>query len=215
MPLLQLLLLLLIILTIALNVFYYIVAYWSTVRAMYRCVNLKKTLTGQVGKCFNSRQGSTCHDTDLGYVYGWCNDVDNHGALPGNRSGPYSGHCDQWSWDKGSCPPTQCRDIDTGCQKKWGWCADEGVNRAMIGAPCGPKEDKCDQWIWTAKSCPSEATCKRKAPPLILPIEKKCRKPCPLVCGKNEGGETLVCPPPNCQADDLPLCKENCMCSKN
>lgn len=164
----------LIITTICLTSFYWIIANWSIIRSTYRCVNLKNTLTGSVGKCFDSVAGPTCQKTDLGYIYGWCNDEDNYGALPGNKSGPYSGNCTQWVWSEDQCPPSQCygnypNGIGNQCDKQWGWCNDNGVQRAMLGTQCGPMEGKCDKWIWEVKKCPTGCT----APLKPQKIEKK------------------------------------------
>lgn len=158
--------LLLVIATVALTVFYLMVAYWDDLRAIYRCISLKTVLTGNVGKCFGSAQGPSCHETDLGFIYGWCDDGDNYGPLPGSKSGPYGSYCSQWSWSKDQCPPYQCADLGKERKlksvercgtmpQKWGWCADRGVERAMLGTPCGPRDGNCDAWIWEAKKCPT------------------------------------------------------------
>jgi len=197
----------LIIVTLIISVFYYTVANWGIIRATYRCVNLKNTVLGNLGKCFNSRQGTTCQNTDIGYVYGWCNDANNYGALPGNSTGPYTGYCNQWSWSVGQCPPQQClgnypNGIDKQeCKlghKQWGWCLDRGVERAMVGTSCGPTEGKCDKWIWDAKKCPTGCF---KSTPIKKEKSAKCPKKsgkCQLVCGSRDDGNVVGCPPPNC-----------------
>jgi hypothetical protein len=207
---------LLIVSSVVLILFYWTVANFALLRATYRCVDLKNTVTGQVGKCFDSAQGTSCQNTELGYVYGWCNDSDNYGPLPGSKSGPYSGYCAQWSWNKEKCPPYQCMgDYPSGidkqnkklCQKKWGWCADKGVEKAMVGTPCGPRGGSCDNWIWEAKKCPTGC---QKAPP--VPLKKKCSSragKCQLVCGSRDDGNTLNCPPPACGKSS---CTDKCIC---
>lgn len=160
----------LIIATITLTIFYWIIANWYTLRATYKCTNLKNTVTGKIGRCFDSVPGTTCGNSNLGYIYGWCNDADNYGAMPGTKSGPYSGYCSNWIWSNDKCPPTQCLGTfpkgiggqsDSMCSQKWGWCADKGVSRAMVGGPCGPTEGKCDDWIWEVKKCPTACTARR------------------------------------------------------
>jgi hypothetical protein len=208
---------LLVISSIVLTIFYWTVANFGLLRATYRCVNLKNTVTAQVGKCFDSTQGTSCQTTDLGYIYGWCNDGNNYGPLPGNKSGPYSGYCTQWSWNKEQCPPYQCIGnfpvgIDNqekkSCKKQWGWCADKGVEKAMIGTACGPRGETCDNWIWDAKKCPTGC---QTAPP--TPLKKKCSKgaaKCQLVCGSRDDGNTLNCPPPACGKS---ACSDKCICN--
>jgi hypothetical protein len=150
--------------TIIMTISYLFIANWYTIRATYKCTNLRNTVTGKLGKCFDSVQGTTCQNTDLGHIYGWCNDSDNYGAMPGTKSGPYSGYCTQWIWSNDKCPPTQCmgdfpngigKQSETSCKQTWGWCADKGVNRSMTGGPCGPVEGRCDDWIWEVKKCPT------------------------------------------------------------
>ncbi len=184
---------LLLIITLILRMLYWILANWGLIRATYSCVSLKNTVTGNIGKCFGSTEGSSCQSTDLGYVYGWCNDADNYGPLPGNKTGPYVGYCSQWSWCNKRCPPQQCpgtfpKGIAEQDPQIWGWCADEGVERAMIGTACGPRGNKCNNWIWEAKKCPT--ACQRPPP---VPLRKKCGK---------DTGNTLGCPP-----------KDKCNCS--
>lgn len=174
------------IISVCLTLLYWTLANWGTLRAMHRCSNFKRTVTGQLPKCFTSRQGDTCQSTDLGHIYGWCHDPENYGALPGTSTGPYIGQCNQWIWSHDQCPPSQCngvypKGIDGQCDRKWGWCADKGVERAMLGAPCGPKGDTCTNWIWNAKKCPTG--CEKP--------KKKCEED-----GPAEDGE----------------CKDNCVC---
>jgi hypothetical protein len=201
--------------SLVISILYAIIANWTLIRATYRCVDLKNTLTGKVGKCFDSVQGNTCHNTDLGYIYGWCNDTDNYGPLPGSKSGPYNGECTQWTWAKDKCPPYQCMGEYPGgigeqtkhmCGQKWGWCADKDVERAMIGTPCGPREGSCDKWLWDVKKCPT--ACEKAKKP-----KKKCSNKvnrCQTVCGNREDGN-LKCPPPSCHKKTP--CQDKCICT--
>lgn len=168
-------------------------------------------MTARVGKCFDSVQGTNCHNTDLGYLYGWCNDRDNYGPLLGSKSGPYEGYCEQWSWSKDKCPPYQCSGIyptglanqEAKIPRKWGWCSDKGVNRAMIGTACGPRNDECDNWVWNAKKCPKGCN-------VSTPLKKRCSgDKCQLVCGNKYNGEKSTCPP-KCGKSE---CKDKCICN--
>ena len=205
--------------SIILTVLYQIIANWIIIKATYKCVNLKNTITGGVTKCFDSIQGTTCNNSDIGYIYGWCNDSENYGAIPGNKAGPYMGTCSQWTWnDKDQCPPNQCMgDFPHGignqeCPQKWGWCADKEINRAMEGTPCGPKEGGCEKWLWDVKKCPS--SCERmEKPKKKKEKEKECsnkQNKCQLTCGNRKDGY-LQCPPPKCQKK--PLCSDRCICT--
>jgi hypothetical protein len=170
----------LVVATVIIFLMYWFLANWYTLRASYKCTNLKNTVTGKIGKCFDSVQGTTCQNTDLGYIYGWCNDSNNYGALPGTKSGPYLGYCTNWIWSKNQCPPTQCvGDFPYGigkqntCQsQRWGWCADTGVNKSMIGGPCGPIDAKCNDWIWEVKKCPTSCTRSRSRTSKTVPKDK-------------------------------------------
>ena len=203
---------LLVLISIFLTLFYWFVANWSLLRATYSCISLKNTITGNLGKCFNSREGTSCQNTDLGHVYGWCNDEDNYGPLPGSKNGPYSGYCAQWSWCKGQCPPYQCPgDFPKGIGKQdpqvWGWCDDKGVERSMIGTACGPRGAHCNNWVWDVKKCPTAC---QKPPP--MPLKKRCpsgKNKCQLVCGSRDDGSTLNCPPPKCGKNK---CQDKCIC---
>lgn len=153
----------LVIITLALNITYLFISNFASLKSAYMCTSLKNTLFGNISKCFSSRLGSTCKQSDIGYTHGWCNDTDNYGPLRGTSAGPFSVKCNDWIWNNQDCPPDSCPDING---NKWGWCADKGVNRAMQGKACGPLEGKCENWIWSAKKCSetcdsgsSSATC--------------------------------------------------------
>lgn len=193
---------LLLLVTIVFTAFYWVLVNWGMIRATYRCVNLKNTVTGNIGKCFSSNEGTSCQNTDLGYIYGWCNDADNYGPLPGKSTGPYVGYCSQWSWCKGQCPPYQCsgsfpKGIGEQEPQVWGWCADAGVERAMIGTACGPRGAKCNNWLWDVKKCPTSC---QKPPP--MPLRKRCGAGMKASVGEDG---TLNCKPVDkCQCDGGP-----------
>jgi len=207
----------LIIMTVILTAIYWFFGNLPYIRATYDCVNLKNTITGNAVKCFNSNAGAGCDDTDIGYIYGWCNDGDNYGSLLGNHRGPYNGNCSQWVWDKKECPPGQCQGIQTQNQsqssspneeQKWGWCADKGSHRAMEGTPCGPRGAQCENWIWDAKKCSTACT------PAAISKEPACKRDsagkCDLVCGLDEKGNKKQCPPANCGGEN---CPDRCQCT--
>ncbi len=143
----------LIIASVVLWVTYMFISNFSALRSAYLCTSLKNIVSGEAGKCFGSRLGSTCKSSDIGFTHGWCNDEDNYGPLRGTRAGPYAVKCRDWIWDKRGCPPDNCTDL-TG--KTWGWCADKGVQRSIRGQPCGPYVGNCDTWIWNTKLCPAK-----------------------------------------------------------
>jgi hypothetical protein len=143
----------LIIVSLVLWATYMFISNFSALRSAYLCTSLKNIVSGEVGKCFGSRLGSTCKSSDIGFTHGWCNDEDNYGPLRGTRTGPYAVKCRDWIWNKADCPPDNCSDLRG---RTWGWCADKGVQRSMRGQPCGPYVGNCDTWIWNAKSCPTK-----------------------------------------------------------
>ena len=143
---------------------YWITAALPEILAVYSCVNLKNTVTGRAPKCFSSKIGPSCRQTELGLAYGWCDDADRKGPMAGTRSGPNLGSCRDWIWDSKKCPPEKCTDIGNGPDKIWGWCNEKDNIGAMKGAPCGPKEGTCKNWIWEAKACPRACPKSGKAP---------------------------------------------------
>lgn len=187
----------LVIATIILGSLYFLLSNWEYYSALNHCLTTFKALTITTTKCFRTPRNDTCHDIIEGSPYGWCNDDDNYGMLPGTSAGPFGTVCSQWIWKKRDCPPQQCKGngpYGIGNQKpfqKWGWCADPGVSRAMIGKPCGPSDGKrCNNWIWNVKDCPEN--CQKDAP--------KCKKEpedsedCGDVCGEINGTK-VPCPP--------------------
>ena len=143
----------LIIITLVLSITYMFISNFASVKSAYMCSSLKNAVSGEISKCFSSRIGSSCKQTDIGYTHGWCNDPDNYGPLRGTSAGPFSVKCDDWIWNSADCPPDVCSTIKA---EKWGWCADKGIQRAMRGQACGPYKGKCENWVWHAKSCPSK-----------------------------------------------------------
>ena len=225
-----------ILISIVLYIIGYIIENWEYLRAVNECVTLKRTVRGDISRCFRTPK-DTCQELHHGYTFGWCNDPDNYGALPGNIDGPYIGTCSTWSWKKKDCPPISCKgNYPYGIKgqkpfQKWGWCADEGVNRSMIGSQCGPRDETCQNWIWDESVCPN--TCpnrqkrrlKKRKPKLKK--EKVCGKVCGTVNGKKVecppkcfdkkknkcstqcgmiNGVWIDCPPPPC-VDDKCICK--------
>lgn len=192
----------LVIATIIVNVIYYIVGNWEWLFAVNSCMTLNKLVRGKLGTCLATPAADiSCQEMQHGYSFGWCNDPDNNGPMPGTKDGPYGATCQNWSWKKSECPPVQCSGKYpygiAGQQpfQKWGWCADPGVNRAMKGKMCGPdpSEGTCNNWIWDPSQCPK--TCQKPKP------KQKALKPksiddkeCGTVCG-NVGGKRIACPP--------------------
>lgn len=159
-------------LTVALTLIYWAVANFNLIRGIYHCTSLKNVLTGNIGKCYSLRRGATCEKTDVGYVYGWCNDDHNYGALPGHEGGPYGDYCNHWTYKSSdNCPPSTCKEISKQQPQKWGWCADPGRERAMLGAPCGPIDGTCDNWIWDVKKC---ASCPNQPEPQPDTDDQQC-----------------------------------------
>jgi hypothetical protein len=148
----------LILISIILTITYLFISNFAAIRSAYLCSSLKNVLTGNLNKCFSSRQGPTCKKSEIGFTHGWCNDSEHYGPLRGTRTGPYSVKCNDWIWQNEDCPPEEC----SAKTKDWGWCADKGVQRALRGQACGPYSGKCENWIWDSKFCPAEcgkATC--------------------------------------------------------
>jgi hypothetical protein len=207
---------LLIVATLGYMIIFWSAANWTSLKASYNCLSLKNVIQGNIHKCFSSRVGPTCRHSDIGYIYGWCNDPDNHGPMPGNNMGPYNTYCSQWIWSNEDCPPDHCSgDFPQGldnqeCKlgtQKWGWCADQGVDKAMIGTVCGPVGTRCDKWIWDAKKCPQ--TCD----PLVKQVQQQCHRnskgQCNHICGKMPDGSDKPCPPPQCGEEG---CPDPCVC---
>jgi hypothetical protein len=189
----------LILATIIVNIIYYIVGNWEWLLAINNCMTLNRLGRGNIGKCFNTINSNTtvCQDLTHGYTYGWCNDQDNYGPLPGTQDGPYGSTCVDWSWVKTDCPPVECSGkypygiADQTPYQRWGWCADPGVNRAMRGKQCGPTEGTCNNWIWDQALCPK--TCGKRRPQAIK-VNANAEEECGTVCG-NIGGKNIACPP--------------------
>jgi len=197
-------------LTVSLTLIYWFIGNLPRIRSMYNCVNLKRMVTGEVTKCFDDKIGKTCEDTDIGHINGWCNDIENYGAIPGNKHGPYVGSCNNWTWDKANCPPSQCNGIETTKNhQQWGWCADKGIEHALRGAPCGPTGNvKCDDWIWNAKKC--HLTCKTNktiGANKTISSEESTECKTGLLCGMDENGNNKQCPPKDCNTNKTEQCK--------
>lgn len=185
--------------TIIMYTLYYIVGYYGYLRGLINCLSFKNLIFGRWGTCLNTVPRESCQELDHGYIYGWCNDPDNYGPLPGTSDGPYVGSCSEWSWKKSTCPPATCKGCypyGIGNQKpyqKWGWCADSGVNRAMKGSSCGPTTGQCVNWVW------DEGQCIDVCPAKFAPEEQQ-EEQCSetildsTVCGLVDG-EAIACPP--------------------
>ena len=183
---------------------------WDYLIAFNSCFNLTNLFRGKISNCFASPSiADTCHDLNHGQIYGWCNDTNRYGPQIGNKFGPLKGYCTNWSWQKKTCPPIQCKTsypVGIGDQnpiQKWGWCMDTG--KAMKGERCGPINGVCVNWVWDVNKCSNQPVCPAKLNNTSLnnKIEKgnnvkamdgHTDEVCSNVCGKI-GNETVNCPP--------------------
>lgn len=189
----------------------------DTILSVISCI-----FRGNFGACFRSPRGNNCVDMPRNKAYGWCNDADNYGMLPGTASGPFGTSCIDWVWNKKDCPPVQCKGTypyGLGGQKPyqtWGWCADPGVNRAMRGRQCGPiNGEVCNHWIWDPSTCPD--TCPTRVNAAKLARDKKTAKDgtvCNRVCGLVNGVE-IPCPPKCYKPKQKKTCTNICGVMKN
>src|SRR3989344_728582 len=128
---------------VVLIIIYSLIGNFGYMRGFLGCLTFKNLLLGQWGSCFRAYPAKTCQGLEHGYVYGWCNDLHEGqpiGAMAGTKTGPYTGSCTDWIWNKDDCEPSQCKDIQEQClgSRQWGWCADKGNERAMKGKASGP-----------------------------------------------------------------------------
>lgn len=178
--------------TLSVIILYELVGDWGYYSSVVRCI-----FRGNFSSCFDVPRANNCKDLQHGKAFGWCNDSDNYGALPGNASGPIGSTCQDWIWYMKDCPPTQCSDL-TG--KTWGWCADPGIERAMRGKMCGPiNGERCNNWVWHADNCPKSCP---KPKPLAATADSanncKTDDDTELICGNVCGlvnGQDIPCPP--------------------
>ena len=211
---------------VALLITSYLFESWDYLISLNSCFNLTNLFRGKIGNCFSSPK-KRCHDLNHGQIYGWCNDARRYGPLIGTSSGPLSGTCENWSWQKSSCPPIQCKSkypIGIGSQKplqKWGWCMDTG--RAMIGERCGPLTGSCVNWVWDEDKCTNQPVCpaelnrKTTRNEVIKSITESGSgsgsgsesesEVCSNICG-NVNGEKVSCPP-KCTSGGV-RCKNVC-----
>lgn len=189
--------------TFVIYLMYFVLGYYGYLRGLMDCLSFKNLVLGKWGRCINAFPRNTCQDLDHGFVYGWCNDADNNGPLPGTREGPYEGYCAEWSWKKDQCPPAVCKgDYPYGIGKqlpyqKWGWCADASVNRPMKGTSCGPSDGQCVNWVWNEEQCSDMCPAKfSDEEQMKEEQEEQCgpQKLTSLVCGE-VNGENISCPP--------------------
>jgi len=87
-------------LTIVVNIFYFTLGNWEYLTALNNCITLPRVLTGYSSKCISIPDYDSCHAVTKQKVkvYGWCNDDDKLGPLPGNAAGPYGTTCKDWAW---------------------------------------------------------------------------------------------------------------------
>ncbi len=150
---------------------------------------LKCYLSTPNGACFANLSDTSCQDLlEPGKSpYIWCNDINNRGAILGDKNGPYFHTCKDWIADPMRCPPRKCTDLkqSRALGLSYGWCADADKMRAMLGDQCGPDSgtsETCKNWVWQSKDCRCNVTGE-----LLDTTIPRPGKSCNIVCGHVNG----------------------------